>query len=215
MSFYRFARAIVTPFVKILFPTKIIGKENFPEGKTVVLSNHYSAIDVAVIAVGLFKRNFNGLSKKELYKNKFFAKVLKKLGGIPIDRDGNDISAIKSAIGVLMKGEKLFVCPEGTRNRGDYKKMLPLKSGASVIAIRTKTPILLVLLNNKPKIFRRNYLMIGKPFELEAFYGDRSSDMKERATEILAKGFSELRTEMEYYISLSKKERRAYENNRR
>ncbi len=213
MSLYGFLRTICYPFVKVLYPTKIIGKSNFPEGKSVVLSNHYSMADIPVICVGLFKRDFNGLSKKELYKNKFVSKFLKKMGGIPIDREGNDIGAIKACIGVLAKGEKLYVCPEGTRNKGDYKTMLPLKNGSALVAIKTRTPITLVLFNKKPRLFRKNYMMVAKPFELSQFYNDKSHDMKERSTVFLTEKFTELRKEMERYLSLSKKERKEYENN--
>lgn len=213
MSLYGFLRTIAYPFVKVLYPTKIIGKKNFPEGKSVVLSNHYSMADIPVICVGLFRKDFNGLSKKELYKNKFIGGFLKKMGGIPIDREGNDIGAIKTCIGVLSKGEKLYVCPEGTRNKGDYKKMLPLKNGSAIVAIKTKTPITLVLFNKKPRLFRKNYMMVEKPFELTQFYTDKSPDMKERSTEFLTQKFTELREKMEKYLSMTKKERKEYENN--
>ncbi len=214
MSLYSVLRKIAYPFIKVLYPTKFIGKDNIPDGKAVVLSNHYSMAEIPVICVGLFKKNFNGLSKKELYENKFIGWFLKKLGGIPVDREGNDIGAIRTCISKLSKGEKLFICPEGTRNKNkDYKKILPLKSGSSVIAIKTKTPIVIVLINKKPKLFRKNYIMISEPIELTEFYTDRSPDMKERATEYITDLFEKMREKMEHYLSLSKKERKIYENN--
>ena len=216
MTIYPFIRAIAYPFIKIIYPTKFIGKKNFPktkDGKAVILSNHYSMADVIIVCVGLINRKFNGLSKKELYKNKFIGSFLKSMGGIPIDREGNDIGAIKDCVKALSKGNKLFICPEGTRNKGDYKKMLPLKTGSAVIAIKTKTPITLLLFNKKPRAFRKNYVMVSKQFELSEYYGDRSADMKERSTLVLEQKFAELRQEMEKYLSMSKKERKEYENN--
>lgn len=214
MSFYSFMRKIAYPFIKVIYPTKFIGKANFPkDGKAVILSNHYSMADVIVVCVGLIKKDFNGLSKKELYKNKLIGGFLKKLGGIPIDREGSDIGAIKNCVKALSSGKKLFICPEGTRNKGDYKKMLPLKTGSAVVAIKTKTPITLLLINKKPRAFRKNYILVSKPFELTEFYTDKSPDMKERSTQLLEQKFTELRLEMEKYLSLSKKERKEYENN--
>lgn len=215
MSFYTVLRTIVSPIIKVIYPTKIINKEFLPEGKTVLLSNHYAMSDIIVTAVGLLKKDFKGMGKKELFKNKFVGGFIKKLGGIPVDRDGNDINAIKESVKALSEGKKLYVCPEGTRNKGDYKKMLPLKNGSAVIAIKTKTPIVLMLLNKKSRIFRKNYIILSKSFELTEFYGDRSPEMKDKSTEVLTERFTALREELEHYLTLSRKERKIYENNRR
>ncbi len=216
MSLYRFLRILVKPFIKVMYPTKIINKEFLPDGKTVVLSNHYAMSDIIVIAVSLFKKDFKGLGKQELFQKKLIGAFIRKIGGIPVDREGTDINAIKASVTALNEGKKLFVCPEGTRNKSnDYKKMLPLKNGSAVIAIKTKSPITLMLLNKKPRLFRKNYLILSKSFELSEFYGDRSPDMKERSTEELTKRFQALRNELDHYLSLSRKERKIYENNRR
>ena len=67
--------------------------------------------------------------------------------------------------------------------------------------------------NKKPRIFRKNYMLVSKPFELTQFYTDKSPDMKERSTEFLTEKFTEMRAEMDKYLSLTKKERKEYENN--
>lgn len=200
MKFYRFMRALVSPFVRIIFPTKIIGVENMLKEKALVIANHYSACEVFPIGVKLFKKEFHAMAKKELFKPKAFAYILKKLGAIPVDRDGADTSAMKTAVKLLSAGKQLFMCPEGTRNKVVNGKMLPLKTGAAVFAVKTKVQLVPILFYDKIKVFRKTYVMIGKPYDLSEFYGDRTSDMKERATKVIEQKFSELRVELDEYV---------------
>lgn len=201
---YRFLRALVSPFSRVLFPTKIINKENMPTGKALVIANHYSACEVFPVGVRLFKKEFHAMSKKELYKCKPIGSLLEKLGGIPVDRDGADTGAMKTAIKLLSEGKQLYMCPEGTRNKVLNGKMLPLKTGAAVFAVKTKTQIVPILFNTKIKLFRKTYMIIGKPYELSEFYGDRNPDMKERATNVIEQNFAKLRVELDEYIKNAK-----------
>lgn len=200
-------RALVSPFVRIIFPTKIIGVENMPKEKALVVANHYSACEIFPIGVKLFKKELHAMAKKELFKPKAFAYILKKLGAIPVDRDGVDTLAMKTAVRLLSSGKQVFMCPEGTRNKVVDGSMLPLKTGAAVFAVRTKTLIVPILFYNKIKVFRKTYVMIGEPYELSEFYGDRSSDMKERATAVIEQKFSELRVKLNEYVSNRKKKK--------
>lgn len=205
MRLYRFFRFILSPLVRFVFPAKIFHKENIPTGKSLMLANHYSAMEIPVVAVRIFKKEFHALSKKELYKNKLFSWFLHKFGGIPVDRDSMDPKALKECISVLSQNKCLYMCPEGTRNKSLSKEMLPLKHGAAIFAVKTKSPITPVLFYNKTRVFRKTYLIIGKPFTLEEFYLDRSPEMKEKATAFIAEKFTELRVELDDLIENCKK----------
>ena len=113
------------------------------------------------------------LAKKELANNKFFGFILKHLGAIFIDREGNDINAIKECMKALKEGKKLFIFPEGTRLKDESKILGEIKSGMAMIAIKTKTPIIPVWNARKPKLFRKSKIFIGKPYELSEFYGKK------------------------------------------
>ena len=69
----------------------------------------------------------------------------------------------------LKNGEKVVLYPEETRNKTDAE-ILPFKHGASVMAIRTKTPIIPIMLYNKPRFFRMTHVLIGDPVELTEYY---------------------------------------------
>ncbi len=204
MKFYRVCRFILSPLVRLLWPTKVYGIKNLPKDKALILANHYSAFELPVVAVKLFKKELHALSKKELYKNKIAGWFLKKYGGIPIDRENIDTKAIKEIMKVLSAGKQLYMCPEGTRNRTESKEMLPLKHGAAMFAIKTRTQIVPVVFYKKTKLFRRNYLMIGESFELTEYYADRSHDVYERATAAIRKKFDEVRKNLDNIVENKK-----------
>lgn len=152
----------------LLFPSKAYGKENFPKDKALIVANHYSAIDPAYI-YKFTKRDLFFLCKKEALKNKIARRFLIEAGAISVDRDANDVRALMNAMKVLKEGKKLVIFPEGTRNKTG-EELQELKSGAGLIAVRTKTPVVPVMFLKRPKIFRRSYMIVGKPFELKEFY---------------------------------------------
>lgn len=169
-SFGRFLIRIANVF----FPFKVYGKENFPDGKAVICSNHLSAIDVTFFPI-ICRDNLFFLAKKELFKRKFSAKFLTYYGGIPIDRENPEVKSIISAIKVLKDGNKLVVFPEGTRNKSG-KGLLPFKGGSLVFAVKSKSPIVPIIISNKAKLFKRTHILVGKSFELSQFYDVKLTD---------------------------------------
>ena len=87
--------------ITLLIPTKVINKHNIPTRRSkqgyIIACNHFSNFDPILIDIK-FGRKINFLAKKELFKNKLAGGLLKRLGGIKIDRQSNDISAFKNAM---------------------------------------------------------------------------------------------------------------------
>ena len=100
--------------IKLLFPTKIIGKENLPKkhNKCIITSNHYSNFDGLVYEANFF-RQFKYMTKSELFKNKFFGWVLKGLGLFPINRQNFGPSDLKRTLKLLKENKQVFIFPEG------------------------------------------------------------------------------------------------------
>lgn len=169
------ARILLWIPLSILHPTYIYGRKNRPKGKAILCSNHRSNWDIVNYLLHT-KEKVVILAKKELTKNKFFGFILKHLGAIFIDREGNDINAIKECMKALKAGKKLFIFPEGTRLKDESAIMGEIKSGLALIAIKTKTPIVPMWVVQKPRLFRKSQYIIGKPFELSEFYGKKLDD---------------------------------------
>ena len=203
MFFFRLCKFFMyLPFV-ILYPTKIIGKKYLKtvdgEGNkkgAVLVSNHTSNIDSLLFACHMKEPNYY-LAKKELFSNKFKSWILRHIGCIKIDRQENDIGAIKTCVGLLKKGKKLVVFPEGTRNHNEDMELGEIKGGAAMLAIKTKVPVIPIYINRTPKIFRKTIVTIGEPFEFTEFYNQRlDSETLNKAGNILADKMNELRSKV-------------------
>lgn len=169
------ARIILWIPLSIMHPTYIYGRKNRPKGKVIISCNHRSNWDIVSYILHTSEK-VKILAKKELFKNKLFGAILKSFGAIPIDREHNDIGAIKDCMKALKEDKKLFVFPEGTRLKDESLVMGEVKSGMTLIAIKTKTPILPMWVVQKPRLFRKSQYIIGKPFELSEFYGKKLDD---------------------------------------
>ncbi len=209
-GFYRFLRVFLHPLAAMLWPTKLIGIENVKEveGKNAIFTcNHYSKVDTFLPCFALFKREAHILAKSELFESNLIGWFLHKLGAIPVRRGEADINSVKCVLKLLNDGKQLMIFPEGTRNKQGTQDMAEFKSGTARFAIKTKSPIVPMLYYSPPKLFKRNYLYIGKPFTLEEFYGDRSHDAMDRATEVVRQKMEEVRTLVNAYVEDKKSKR--------
>ena len=94
MSLYSFLRGLLKPLVCMLWPTKIVNKENFENFESgIVICNHYSISDTLIPAARLYKKEIHVLAKAEAFKNPIANKFLRKMGAIPIHRGEADIEA--------------------------------------------------------------------------------------------------------------------------
>lgn len=165
---YRLMRGITSAFIHLFFPFKVIGKENLCKGPCVVVSNHLSNADGFIIGMQ-FKGRITILAKKESFSSKPVAWFLRTLGAVPIDRDNPDAATIINCIKSLKNGERVLIFPEGTRNKTD-EPLLPLKGGAALLSLKSKVPVQTIFIYGKSKLFRRNFVKIGEPFEFTEFY---------------------------------------------
>lgn len=174
IGFLSFLRACVLPLVRIARPFRIYGKFEPNPGACIFVSNHYTMLDVAYI-VGATKDGVRMVAKKELEDVFFVGAVAKSVKCIFVNRDGNDVRALLDCFKVLKNGEKLAIFPEGTRNKTE-EEILPFKHGASAMAIKTKTPIIPIVIYKKPKLFRRAHILMGEPLEFSEYYDKKPTE---------------------------------------
>ena len=201
-KFYRFFLTTLTPLLKVVFPTKLVGKNLIADGKCLAVCNHLSAMDPVVLAYKVYRKEFHGPSKAELFdeKHKLRGKFLRAIGAIPISRGETDVAAFKEIVNLLMANKPVCFFPEGTRNKSGEDVLLPLKKGVATFAIKTKSQVQPFFLYKKPRVFRKNYLFVGEPFTLDAFYGNRSSDAMHEATCYITQKMLELREDALRYM---------------
>lgn len=184
MVLYYIIRAITTPIVRLLFPFKSINKKDACKGACVIVSNHLSNCDSFIVGMQYKGKNYV-LGKKESFSPKIVGWFLKTVGGIPIDRDNPSPATLLQCVKLLKSGERLLIFPEGTRNKTD-QPLLPLKGGAALLAIKSKVPVQTVFIQGKSRLFRRNYVKVGEPFELSEFYGQKlTAETLQKADDII------------------------------
>lgn len=123
---------VVRTYLKIFTGLRVYGLENVPRtGAAVVACNHVSSWDPPVVGVAI-NRKLEFMAKKELFEKPLLAAVLRGLRAFPVDRQRNDIGAIKEALRRLKAGRVVGIFIQGTRNDGDAAAL----DGAAYLAQR-------------------------------------------------------------------------------
>lgn len=180
---------IIAPWILVLLPTRIIGKKYYKITKkkaTIFATNHQSINDAIVLKVRVNPR-FIFMAKNSLFKTRFTNWFMRKLGCYPVNRGGNDITAVKTTLTHLKNKKHIAIFPEGTR--GDSHDLNELKNGVATFALKTDSYIVPAIFKKKPRLLSFNTLMVGKPFkfsEIEEFKDARvTKELVQRASEIL------------------------------
>lgn len=185
MWLYWFAKIFFWLPAKIIFPTKFFNKKKLPKGKCIVACNHVSGWDPVVLVANI-NRPVSFMAKADFYNNWFLRFLLNTIHCVPAKRDGKDFQAIREAITLLEKGYAFGLFPEGTRNYLDPDHIQPFKNGVALFALKSKTPVMPVIVKRKTRPFRMNYVMMGDAIDLSEFYGDRiTKEQIDGATEKL------------------------------
>ncbi len=174
MFFYKIARGICLGILKIMFRFRVEGKENIPKDKNfIVVSNHTSNLDPPLLGVAA-ATPLTYMAKEELFKNKLFGALIRKLGAFPISRESGDIGAVKTALRLLRDGHKMVIFPEGGRSktRGMLRKG---KSGAALLAAKTGTGLLPVGIAADFKFRGRVTVKFGEYMDFSDYKGKKLS----------------------------------------
>jgi len=101
-----------------------------------------------------------------------------------IGRGETDMAAMRKCMQTLKDGHVLGIFPEGTRHQEEM--MQRVESGASLIALRSKAPVIPVYIHGKIRPFRINHLYFGEVMDLTDLYekGVNSDTVKELGVRI-------------------------------
>ncbi len=136
----------------------IEGQENIPNETFYLYSNHNGTMD-PVLLTTCFDKPIAFAAKKEISKYPFIATILKDQGGLFLDRDDlrQQLKVMKLIEEELIKGERNFcIFPEGTRNKDANRLLNDFHNGSLRPAMKTKTPILPVIILGSDRILKGN-----------------------------------------------------------
>lgn len=189
----------------ILYPITVLGKKRKPKGKLILVSNHLSTADPFLLGAH-HNRQIYFLGKSEFTKNsKFVRLIFKWLGVISIDRGKPDLVAIRAVLKRLNQDKTVGIYPEGTRNYNS-EDIQKIKGGSAMFALKADAPIVPMILLNRPKIFKRNIYITGDPVDFGELKDQKlTSDVLDRAEEILYNDMIKLQKTVRYYAALKGK----------
>ena len=121
---------------------------NLPEPPFLLMSNHQSALDIAVLLAAV-PVSFKFIAKRELFRIPFFGWAIRRAGYISIDRENprEALKAIEEAVRKIKDGTPVLIFPEGTRGtKGSKPKgrdvgLQPFMKGAFSLASRAHVPV--------------------------------------------------------------------------
>lgn len=133
------------------------------DGPVLFASNHHGFSDPLVLLCASNRRRVHFLAAKEVFANhKLRSALLKGIGAIMIDRDIFDIEAISKCVDVLNKGRTLLVFPSGHIAQDESNAF---KSGAMMIASRSKSPILPIYICKAKHWYSTRHIYTGEPLD--------------------------------------------------
>lgn len=170
---------ILFVYCKIVYRLKIVGTENIPNEQVIFCGNHRSFLDAPIIKVTC-KRDVRFLAKESLAKNKFLAFLGWVFEVVYVKRDSKDVSALKSTLSLLKKGDSIAIFPEGTRN--GLEKGESVKSGAAFFAIKSGVKVVPVAISGELKPFKKTKVTYGKPLDFSIYKNPKDKQEVEIVT---------------------------------
>lgn len=190
MLLYAIGQFLLRLFYFPVFRMRVHGRENLPRGGPVLLcSNHAAKRDPVMLGVSVGRQVFY-MAKEELFQNRFIGGVLRRLGAFPVLRGSGGADALQNAYNLLDDNAAVGVFIEGTRSKtGELGKP---KTGAALLAYRTKAPVVPVCITAEdgrpPRMFKRTIVNIGRPIPFAQLQmpDDSSMQLRRASRKIMA-----------------------------
>ena len=167
-----------------------------PKGGVLLSSNHRSFLDPIILLAALPSRRLHSLCTKDLYKNAFMKAFLPRMHCILVDKDNFTATAFHDVTDRLSAGHAVLVFPEGEVNKNGLQdnSLLAFKSGAVLMAYKSRTPILPIYIAKREKWYHRQRVVVGEEIDVAEKLGAFPSiDAMNRVTELLFEKEAELR----------------------
>jgi len=186
-----------------LWHLEATGLENIPAGgPALLMSNHVSYLDPPAVGC-LLPRRTHYMAKAELFDVPVFRQVLFGINAFPVRRGQADRAAFRRTLELLAAGEVVVLFPEGTRSPDG--RLQPAESGAALLALRSRVPVVPVALVGPETVFPRGArfprpgrirVRFGRPLTFREFYGRKNSKEEiQRVGELIMSHIAELLAE--------------------
>lgn len=167
-AFNWFTKITAWPVQALLFRTKVHYENKEVQGrrvkgKAIIVCNHTSVYDYAVLLFVFFGRTLRTLMAEVLYEKPGLKQFLTLLGGIRVDRGEHSMYPLYRAEKLLNAGGTVLIFPESRLALPGEPRPLPYKEGAAWLALATGAPIIPVYTNGSYFRKKRAEVIIGEP----------------------------------------------------
>ncbi len=164
------------------------------KGPAIIISNHTSVFDYAVMLFVFFTRTLRYQMAEVLFEKKLLGALLKGLGGIYLDRNGTDMNFMTESALVLHNGGVVGIFPEGRLPREGETPPIEFLPGAAYLALNSGIKVIPVWTNGSYFNRKRARVVIGKPMDPNDYndpsrtpnenYSDFAAAMRRRVIEL-------------------------------
>lgn len=191
--------AIAVKLIRI--HVRVSGREQLPEGRFLMVSNHRSKFD-PILSWHIFsKENLSFISKPENFRVPVYGRLIHRCCFMAIDRE-NPRKALKTIIRAtdLINRDvaSVAVYPEGTRNTGEG--LLPMHNAVFKIAQKAHVPIAVVAVRDADLIHKQYplhksvvYIDVVRVLSADEVKAMKTADIGETVSELLTQKLSEER----------------------
>ncbi len=156
----------------------VSGQEKLDANQTYIFAaNHQSQFDIPAMQ-GYLGFDFRWMAKKELFAVPVFGAGMRACGYVAVDRSRGRqaLQSLNEAAEQINAGTSVIIFPEGTRSADG--QLQPFKSGAMVLAIKARVPIVPVAILGTHEILAKGKLWsqpgrilirLGKPLDTMQF----------------------------------------------
>jgi len=189
-----FAKITGWPLQKLLFRTKILYEDRAVQdrkirGPAILISNHTSVFDYAVMLFVFFRRTLRYQMAELLFEKQPLGTLLRLLGGIRVDRGSHNFTFLRVSEGILAAGGVVGVFPESRLPREGEERPLPFKPSAAYLALASGAPVIPVYTNGRYFQRRRAAVVIGTPVYAREL--TEETDTEKEAIEHVSQGLRE------------------------
>ena len=211
-----FTRITAWPVQALCFRTKVHYEDKRVQGrrikgKAIIVSNHTSVYDFAVMLFTFPFRTLRYLMAEVLFKRKGLARFLRSMGGIFVDRDAYDFAFLDECTEILRKGGVVGTFPESRLPRQGEERPLPFTPSTAYLAIMSGAPVIPVYTNGSYLNRKRAHVIIGKPIDVTRIVRDDLSEREniEAVNERLRQKIIELKDELQRQLDQKNKKKKA------
>jgi 1-acyl-sn-glycerol-3-phosphate acyltransferase len=174
------ASRLVYAYARLWHRLRIDGPGRIPgRGPAIVVANHTCGADSAFLTA-CSPRPLSFLIAAEYGNIPLLSRLLEAIACVPVQRHGQDVSAVRLSLRRLREGRALCIFPEGGLSRAGRSGCRRGKGGAALLALRSRAPVIPALIRGGPQTHAvarawlrstRVRVTLGHPIDLTDYDG--------------------------------------------